>query len=127
MPQYSAQPTLPWSIPQLSTAHLFGVTVPILTLSTSLLKMPCDSTFLSHTNRQPFYLIRHPTEICCQKAVLSLAHHAQEPKHLLYERLLCPLGGQLQQLKSRHSFLLLYWNCRMTLPRRHQCSTMGGI
>ena len=46
-----------------------------------------------------------PTELCHQKAVLSLACCAQEPEHFLYERLLSPLGGHLQKLKSRHSFM----------------------
>ena len=59
----------------------------------------------SHTNRQPFYLIRHPTKLRIQKAVLSLVRRDQDPEHLSYERLLSPLGGKLRQLKSRHSFV----------------------
>ena len=43
-----------------------------------------------------------PTELCHQKAILSLACLAQEPEHFLYKRILSPLGEQLQQLKSRH-------------------------
>ena len=46
-----------------------------------------------------------PTELLRQKTVLSLARHAQEPEHLLYERLLSPLGGQLRKHKSRHPFV----------------------
>ena len=36
-----------------------------------------------------------PIKLCRQKAVLSSARRAQEPKHLLYKRLLFPLGRQL--------------------------------
>ena len=46
-----------------------------------------------------------PTELCRQKAVRSLARRSQEREQLLYERLLPPLGEQLQQLKSRQSFV----------------------
>ena len=37
--------------------------------------------------------------------MLSLARRAQEPEHLVYERLLSPLGKHLWQRKSRHSFV----------------------
>ena len=79
---------------------------------------------VSHTNRQPFYLIRHPTKFRLQKAVLSLVRRDQDPENLSYERLLSPLGGQLRQLKLRHSFV----PAALELLRdpTSQCSTMGG-
>ena len=46
-----------------------------------------------------------PTEFRRLKAALSLAHCAQEPEHLLYERFLSPLGGKLREHKSRHPFV----------------------
>ena len=46
-----------------------------------------------------------PTDLCRQKAIIFLVHRAQEPEHLLYERLLSPLRRQLWQLKSRHPFV----------------------
>ena len=59
----------------------------------------------SHTNGQPFYLSRHPTNLASpSKAVLSLTSRPQEPEHLSHERLLSPLSEQLRQLKSRHPF-----------------------
>ena len=46
-----------------------------------------------------------PSELRRKKAVLSLACRAQEPEHLLYDRLLSsPYGGH-RQLKSRHPFV----------------------
>ena len=45
------------------------------------------------------------TEIRHEIVALFLARRAQEPEHLLYEKLPFPLGEQLRQLKSRHSFV----------------------
>ena len=59
-----------------------------------------------HTNGQPFYLSRQlANKFCGRIAVLFLAFQAQEPEHLLYERLLSLLCKQLRQLKLRHSFV----------------------
>ena len=105
MPQYSAHPPLPWSIPRLSTAHLFGVAAILLVLSTSHYRCLAhiDRMPVFHTNRQPFILPGiQPTELRRQITVLFLVCCAQELKHLLYKGLLSPLGGQLRQLKSRH-------------------------
>ena len=60
----------------------------------------------SHTNKQPFILsgiqpTLHP------KAVLFLACQTQKPEHLLHQRLLSLLSGQLRPLKSRHPFATL--------------------
>ena len=44
-------------------------------------------------------------ELSRQKPVLSLDRRAQKPEHLLYERLLSLLRGQLRQLKSRQPFV----------------------
>ena len=61
---------------------------------------------VSQTNKHPFYLSKHPTtELRRQKSVLSVDRRAQEPYCLLYKRLWSLLDGQLQQLKSRHSFV----------------------
>ena len=46
-----------------------------------------------------------PIELCYQKVILSLVCCTQAPEPLQYERLLSPLGGQLQQLKLRNTFV----------------------
>ena len=52
-----------------------------------------------------------PTELCRKKTTLSLACRAQEPGHLLHDRLTShPYGGH-RQLKSRHPFGLVLWIC----------------
>ena len=49
-------------------------------------------------------------------------------RKFLYERLLSLLGGQPQQLKSRHPFVPgRIGNDERPCPVRHQCSTMGEI
>ena len=46
-----------------------------------------------------------PSELRRKKAVLSLACRAQEPEHLLYDRLSSPAYAGHRQLKSRHPFV----------------------
>ena len=46
-----------------------------------------------------------PTELRNRKIILFSDLRIQEPEHLVYEKLLSTLGGQLQQLKSRHPFV----------------------
>ena len=53
MPQYSAQPPLPWSILRLNTVRLFIVAVPILASSTRPLIILCCS---SGKNRKLFFV-----------------------------------------------------------------------
>ena len=38
------------------------------------------------------------------KVVLYLARRAQEPEHLLHEKLMSPLSGQLLKIKTRQPF-----------------------
>ena len=45
------------------------------------------------------------TELRRRKAILSLACRAQEPQHLLHERLVTSSYKNLRQLKLRHSFM----------------------
>ena len=104
MPQYTAQPPLPWSIPRLSTKRLFGVAVTILAINDALHVVtrclrptPTDNLFILAGIKL--------TEIRGQKTILFLARCAQEPQHHLYERVLSPFGGQLRQLKSNHLFV----------------------
>ena len=46
-----------------------------------------------------------PTELRRKRATLSLACRAQEPGHLLHDRLTSHPYGELRQLKSRHPFV----------------------
>ena len=46
-----------------------------------------------------------PFELRRKRATLFLVRRAQDPKHMLYERLLPPLYGGHRQLKSRRSFV----------------------
>ena len=61
----------------------------------------------SHINGQSFYRIRHQTNRASPpKVALTLTRHAQKPEHVLHEKHLSPLGGQLRLLKSRNSFVI---------------------
>ena len=46
-----------------------------------------------------------PSELRRKRATLSLARRAQDPKHMLHERLLSPPYGGHRQLKSRRPFV----------------------
>ena len=51
-----------------------------------------------------------PTELRRKRATLSLGCRAQEPGHLLHDRLTShPYGGH-RPLKSRHPLCMLFWN-----------------
>ena len=47
----------------------------------------------------------HPSELCRKKATLLLARLAQDPEHLLHERLNAMPSAKHQQLKSRQLFV----------------------
>ena len=49
-----------------------------------------------------------PSKLRRKRATLSLAHRAQDPKHMLHERLLSPSYGGHRQLKSRRRFVPLH-------------------
>ena len=79
----------------LSTARLFDVAIPILALSTNPLTMPSaqgPNSCAPH-QRTTFLSYQASNQISLGA---KLARCAQEPEHLLYERLLTPLRGQLQ-------------------------------
>ena len=82
------------------SAHTCFIDKPIndaLRILTGCLRpTPTDNRFISAGIQ--------PTELRHQKAVLCSARRAQEPKHLLNESFLSPLGGQLQQCR-RHPFV----------------------
>ena len=46
-----------------------------------------------------------PTELCRKRATRFLACRAQEPGHLLHDRLTSHIYGGYRQLKSRHPFV----------------------
>ena len=85
------------------SAHTLFLTSPLMTRHPLCTVTRC----LRFTPMDNFFMLAgiQPTELCHQKAILSLACYAQEPEHLLYERLLFLFHGQLWQLKSRHPLI----------------------
>ena len=89
MPQYFAQPPLPWSI---SMAE-YCVLVWCHSAHTCLINKPINNALgivtrrLHSTPMNNLFILSgiQLTELCYQKAILSLACCAQESKHLLYE------------------------------------------
>ena len=53
-----------------------------------------------------------PTKLRRKQAMLSLAHQAQGPEHILYERIFSPLYEGHQKLKPRHPFVPAALECK---------------
>ena len=110
MPRYCASLLFPWSTPQLSIAHQFGVVNDALHVVTRCLR-PIPTEDL-----QVLAGIQ-PAELCQLRGTLALANCAiHDTNHVLHGRLVGQQDAHQGRLRLRRSFIPAAWKLLDSLP-----------